>query len=58
MKNFRKKKEVIEHKMCVSIFSTNFFSEIFFILRRIERDVIKMYFGLHIKYPSYKVPFI
>jgi hypothetical protein len=31
---------VTEHKMCVLIFSTNF-SEIFLILRRIERDIIK-----------------
>jgi hypothetical protein len=37
-KNFSK--NVSEHKMCVSIFSTNL-SEIFFILRRTERDMIK-----------------
>jgi len=37
--DFRKKK-VIEHKMCVLIFST-ILSETFFILRRNEQDMIK-----------------
>ena len=36
---FQKKKNVIEHKMCVSIFSTNL-SETFAILRRNERDMV------------------
>ena len=46
-RDFRKK--VIEHKMCVLIFCTTL-SEMFFILRRNERDMIKMSFGLHVKY--------
>jgi hypothetical protein len=33
-------KKVIEHKMCVLIFPTDL-SEIFFILRRTERDMFK-----------------
>ena len=33
----KKKKKIIEHKMCVFIFSTTF-SEIFLILERIDRD--------------------
>jgi len=41
---------VIEHKMCVLIFSTTL-SETFLILRRNERDKIKnIYTGLHVKY--------
>jgi len=47
---FRKK--VIEYKMCVSSFYTNL-SEIFFIVKRIERDMIKMYIGLHVKCPLF-----
>ena len=43
------KKEVIEHKMCVVIFSTNL-PEAFLIPRRNERDMIKMYIGFHVKY--------
>jgi hypothetical protein len=35
--------------MCVLIFST-ILSEIFFILRRTEQYIIKMYIGLHVKY--------
>jgi hypothetical protein len=54
--DFRKKK-VIETKMCVLIFSTAFFYEIFLILRRTERDVKKkniyIYIGLHVKYPLF-----
>jgi len=35
---------------CVLIFST-LLSETFHIQRRNERDMIKMYIGLHVKYP-------
>jgi hypothetical protein len=38
--------------MHVVIFSTNW-SETFFILRRIERDMIKMYICVHAKYPLF-----
>ena len=37
-------------KMCVLIFIYNFFSATFLILRRNERDMKKIYIGLHIKY--------
>jgi len=47
---FRNK--VIEHKMCVLIFSITF-SEIFFILRRIQR-----YVTIIVHNPSCKVPVI
>ena len=43
-------KKVIEHKMCVSILSTTL-SEPFFILRRIERDMIK-----NVQWSSCKLP--
>ena len=46
---FRKKG--IEHEMCVLIFSIMF--EAFLILRGTERDVIKIYVGLHVKYSFY-----
>jgi hypothetical protein len=45
--NFRNK--AIEYYMRVSVFSTTFV-EIFSSLRRIERDMIKMCIGLHVKY--------
>jgi hypothetical protein len=35
---------------CVFSFSVQLLSEIFLILRRTERDMIKMYIGLHVKY--------
>jgi len=47
---FRKK--VIEHKMCVLIFSTTL-SKIFFILRRSKRDMIKMLIGHYEKCPFF-----
>ena len=47
-----RKKNGIELKMCVLIFSTNL-SETFLILRRTERHMIKMYVGLHVKYPLF-----
>ena len=43
-------KNVTEYKMCVLIFSTNL-SETFLILKRTERDMIKMCIGLHVQYP-------
>jgi hypothetical protein len=43
-------KRVLEHKMCVLIFST-LLPEIFLIVRRKERDMIKMYVDVHVKYP-------
>jgi hypothetical protein len=46
--DFRKK--VIEHKMCVLIFS-KILSELFLILRRIQRDIIPNLHNLHVKYP-------
>ena len=49
--DFREKK-FIEHKMCVLILSTNLF-EIFLILTRNERDVIK-----NVHWSACKVPFI
>jgi hypothetical protein len=33
--------------------SLRLLSEIFLILRRIERDLIKTYIGLHVRYPSF-----
>jgi len=53
--DFRKKK-VVGHKMCVSSFSTTFVRN-FFILRRNERDRLKMFFGLRIKCPLLFVTF-
>ena len=38
--DFLEKKKVTEHKMCVLIFCTTFFSEAFLILRRVRRDII------------------
>ena len=47
------RKNVTDHKMCVSIFSTNFVRTIFFILRRIQRNSI-----IPVNRFSYKVPVI
>jgi len=44
---------IIEHKMCVSSFSTIYVRNIFFILRRTERHVTKTVY-----WSSFKVPFI
>jgi hypothetical protein len=41
--------KIVELKVCVFILFTHF-SAIFPILRRTERDMIKMYIGLHVKY--------
>jgi len=38
---------------CVFWFPLQLLSETFLILRRNERDVIKMYIGLHVKYPLF-----
>ena len=46
---FRKKK-IIEPEVSVSSFSTNL-SKTFFILRRNDRGVIKMFIGYHVNYP-------
>jgi len=41
--------------MCVLIFSTT--SDTFLILRRIQRDITKMYIGLHAKVSVFLVRF-
>jgi len=38
--------------MCVFIYPTTL-SETFLILRRIERYMIKMFIGVHVKYPLF-----
>jgi hypothetical protein len=45
-------KKVIKQKMSVLMFFT-IFIESFLILRRNEQDMIKMYFGFHVKYPLF-----
>jgi hypothetical protein len=42
---------------CVYWFSLQFLSETFLILRRNERDIIKMYISLHVKYPLFVTDF-
>jgi len=51
--DFRKK---IELKICVLIFRTAF-SETLLILKRTEREMIKMYVGLPVKYPLFLLHF-
>jgi len=48
--NFRKKKIFAEYVMCVLI-SLQSLSNTFLILRGYERDMVKMYTGLNVKYP-------
>jgi hypothetical protein len=45
-------KQLLYIRLCFS-FSTKFFFEIFIILRRIERDMIKMCIGLYVNYPLF-----
>ena len=45
-------KNTIEHKTCVLILST-ILSETFLILRRNERDMIKMFICFHVNYPLF-----
>jgi hypothetical protein len=40
----------LSHKLHDFLFSLQVMSETFIILRRIERDMIKDYIGLHVKY--------
>jgi hypothetical protein len=49
--DFRKKNDV-EHKMCVEIFFTTFVKT-FFILRGTERNMIKNYSVLYVKYTAF-----
>jgi len=46
------KKMLLDIK-CVFWFWLQILSEIFLMLRKTERDVIKMYIGLHVKYPLF-----
>ena len=46
------KKKLLNTK-CVFWFSLQLLPETFLILRRYERDMIKMYISLHVKYPSF-----
>ena len=48
-------KKVIEHKICVSIFSTTFIRNL---LRRIQRDIIINVRGLPVKCPLFLLDFI
>ena len=43
----------MEYKLCASFLSTLCVCETFLILRRTERDKIKIYIGLHVKYPLF-----
>ena len=44
-------KKVIEHKMCVLIFSTNSAWKKFLIIKRIQRDIIINFYWSSFKYP-------
>jgi len=46
-------REKLLNMKCAFWFSLQCLSESVLILRRIERDIIKMYVGLHVKYPSF-----
>jgi hypothetical protein len=48
-------KNVIDHKMCVLIFSTTFVCETFLILRRIQRDITSI---INVRMSSCEVPVI
>jgi hypothetical protein len=50
--SLKPKKKIIENKMWVLILSVTF-SATFLILSRIQRDTIKMFIGLHVKYPLF-----
>ena len=51
--DFRKKKKVAEHKMCLWRFSIQILYETFLILRRIQRDII-----INVQRSSCRVPVI
>jgi hypothetical protein len=48
--DFRKKKKELLNKKCVFWFCLQLLSETFLILWRTERDMVKKYIGLHVKY--------
>jgi hypothetical protein len=48
--------KVVQRKICVLIFSITL-TEIFLILRRIQRDIIVKAQSIRIKYPSFLSPF-
>jgi len=50
--DFRKKKLFMEYNMFVSTYSITS-SEMFFIIGRIERNMIKIYISLHVKRPLF-----
>ena len=49
--DFRKKKKNLLNTKCVFFFSIQILSETFLILKRNERDMIRKFIGLHVKYP-------
>jgi hypothetical protein len=50
---FRGGKKVVEHKMCVLIFSTTFALNVFHSKKKWARYDKKMCIGLHVKYPLF-----
>jgi hypothetical protein len=48
-----KKNKKLSNIKCVFSFSLQLLSETYLILTRIERNTIKMYIGLHVKYPLF-----